>query len=113
MVDARWEKMIDGRAWKPEEISARILRKVVDDASDKVGEPITDVVITCPAYFGVNEREATKNAGRIAGLNGRHILNEPTAAAIAYGMDKKGDSVIHVYDLGGGTYDVTLIQVRE
>jgi len=113
MGDARWEKMIDGRAWKPEEISARILRKVVDDASDKVGEPITDVVITCPAYFGVNEREATKNAGRIAGLNVRHILNEPTSAAIAYGMDKKGDSVILVYDLGGGTFDVTLIQVRE
>ncbi|MEI9975281.1 MAG: Hsp70 family protein [Ignavibacteriota bacterium] len=104
---------LDGKAYKPEEISSFILRKLVGDAGAKTGEEITDVVITCPAYFGINEREATKNAGKLAGLNVRHILNEPTAAAICYGLDKRaGDQVVLVYDLGGGTFDITMIEIK-
>jgi molecular chaperone DnaK len=103
---------LDGKAYKPEEISSFILRKLVSDAGAKTGEEITDVVITCPAYFGINEREATKNAGKLAGLNVRHILNEPTAAAICYGLDKRAaDQVVLVYDLGGGTFDITMIEI--
>jgi molecular chaperone DnaK (HSP70) len=102
-----------GKSYKPEEISSLILRKLVNYASATVEEPITDVVITCPAYFGINEREATKNAGKIAGLNVRHILNEPTAAAVCYGLDKHAtDQVVLVYDLGGGTFDVTMIEIK-
>ena len=77
------------------------------------GEPITDVVITCPAYFGTDEREATANAGRLAGLNVRAILNEPTAAAIAYGLEQADDQTVLVYDLGGGTFDVTMIEIKD
>ena len=76
-------------------------------------EAITDVVITCPAYFGTDEREATANAGRLAGLNVRAILNEPTAAAIAYGLEQHEDQVVLVYDLGGGTFDVTMIEIKD
>jgi molecular chaperone DnaK (HSP70) len=103
----------DGQAYSPEEISSFILRKVVGDAELALGESIQDVVITCPAYFGVDEREATANAGRLAGLNVRSILNEPTAAAIAYGLEQGEDQVVLVYDLGGGTFDVTMIAIQE
>jgi len=100
-----------GKEYKPEEISSLILRKLVKDASEYLGEEIKDVVITCPAYFGINEREATRNAGIIAGLNVKQIINEPTAAAINYGMEKGEDKVVLVYDLGGGTFDITMIDV--
>ena len=105
----------DGQAYSPEDISSFILRKVVGDAELALGldEPITDVVITCPAYFGTDEREATANAGRLAGLNVRAILNEPTAAAIAYGLEQGEDQTVLVYDLGGGTFDVTMIEIKD
>lgn len=100
---------------RPEEISAYILKKLVKDASERLGQEIRDVVITCPAYFFVKEREATKRAGEIAGLNVIQILNEPTAAAISYGINNESDSPknILVYDLGGGTFDVTIIQIKK
>lgn len=98
--------------YKPEEISSFILKKLVKDASEKVGFEIKDVVITCPAYFGINEREATKIAGEIAGLNVKSIINEPTAAALTYGIDQVQDQTVLVYDLGGGTFDITMIQVK-
>lgn len=99
--------------YRPEEISSFIIRKVVQDAEKALNEKITDLVITCPAYFGINEREATQRAGEIAGYTVRHILNEPTAAAIAYGavQDDKSKTVL-VYDLGGGTFDITMIAIE-
>jgi molecular chaperone DnaK len=101
------------KTYKPEAISSLILRKLVKDAEQNTGEKITDVVITCPAYFGINEREATKIAGKIAGLNVRGIINEPTAAAISYGMaESTGKKVVLVYDLGGGTFDITMIDIN-
>jgi molecular chaperone DnaK len=103
----------EGQAFSPEDISSFILRKVVGDAEIALGEKITDVVITCPAYFGTPEREATANAGRLAGLNVRSILNEPTAAAIAYGLEQGEDQVVLVYDLGGGTFDITMIEIKD
>lgn len=103
----------DGQAYSPEDISSFILRKVVGDAEIAVGEKITDVVITCPAYFGTDQREATANAGKLAGLNVRAILNEPTAAAIAYGLEQADDQVVLVYDLGGGTFDITMIEIKD
>lgn len=107
----------EGRHYGAEDISSFILRKVVGDAEKALGlpedEPITDVVITCPAYFGTAEREATANAGKLAGLNVRAILNEPTAAAISYGLEQGEDQVVLVYDLGGGTFDVTMIEIRD
>jgi molecular chaperone DnaK len=105
----------DGQAYSPEDISSFVLRKVVGDAEIALGEQekITDVVITCPAYFGTDEREATANAGRLAGLNVRAILNEPTAAAIAYGLEQGEDQTVLVYDLGGGTFDVTMIEIKD
>jgi len=100
--------------YRPEEISSFILRKLVKDAEQELGFDIKDVVITVPAYFGVNEREATANAGKIAGLNVRHIINEPTAAAISYGLDKNDqDQVVLVYDLGGGTFDITMLEIKD
>ncbi len=100
--------------YRAEEISAYILKKLAQDAEQFLGEPVTDVVITCPAYFGINEREATRKAGEIAGFNVRHIINEPTAAAIAYGsLDSSEDRVVLVYDLGGGTFDITMIDIRK
>ncbi len=101
-----------GKDYKPEEVSSFVLRKLVNDAEIYLNEKITDVVITCPAYFGINEREATRNAGVIAGLNVRQIINEPTAAAISYGMERDDSKVVLVYDLGGGTFDITMIDVR-
>jgi len=105
----------DGLSYGAEDISSFILRKVVGDAQAALGgeEKITDVVITCPAYFGTDEREATANAGRLAGLNVRAILNEPTAAAVAYGLEQGEDQVVLVYDLGGGTFDITMIEIKD
>jgi molecular chaperone DnaK (HSP70) len=104
--------VIDGRTISPEEVSSYILRKLASNASDAMGEPVTDVVITCPAYFGTNEREATKKAGIIAGLNVLEIISEPTAAAIYYAYsDKRSDQTVLVYDLGGGTFDVTIMEI--
>ncbi|MFZ7104238.1 MAG: molecular chaperone DnaK [Peptococcaceae bacterium] len=104
---------INGKLVSPEEISAQILRKLVDDAAKYVGEKVTDVVITVPAYFDDAQRQATKDAGRIAGLNVLRIINEPTAAALAYGFEKNKNETILVYDLGGGTFDVSLLDVGD
>ena len=103
----------DSRIYRAEEISSFIIRKVVQDAEKNLNEKITDIVITCPAYFGINEREATQKAGEIAGYNVRQIINEPTAAAIAYGSVETDDKrVVLVYDLGGGTFDITMIDIQ-
>ncbi|MBO0615073.1 molecular chaperone DnaK [Thiothrix fructosivorans] len=107
-VDVRGKKMA------PPEISARVLMKMKKTAEDFLGEPVTEAVITVPAYFNDSQRQATKDAGKIAGLEVKRIINEPTAAALAYGMDKsKGDSKIAVYDLGGGTFDVSIIEIAD
>ena len=103
----------NGKTYRAEEISSFILRKVVCDAEKALNERIVDVVITCPAYFGANQREATVNAGKIAGLNVLRIINEPTAAALAYGLETGRDEVVLVYDLGGGTFDITMIAVKD
>jgi molecular chaperone DnaK len=103
-----------GKKMAPPEISARILMKMKKTADDYLGEPVTEAVITVPAYFNDSQRQATKDAGRIAGLEVKRIINEPTAAALAYGMDKqRGDSKVAVYDLGGGTFDVSIIEIAE
>jgi molecular chaperone DnaK len=104
---------ISGKLYTPEEVSAMILRKLVDDASKKLGEKITKAVITVPAYFNNAQREATTNAGKIAGLEVLRIVNEPTAAALAYGLDKKGHETVLVFDLGGGTFDVTILEIGD
>jgi molecular chaperone DnaK len=101
------------KAMSPPELSAMILRKLKEDAETKLGEPVTQAVITVPAYFNDSQRNATKDAGRIAGLEVLRIINEPTAASLAYGLDKKGDQTIAVYDLGGGTFDVSILQIGE
>ncbi len=102
-----------GKEHSPQEVSAMILQKLKADAEDKLGEKITDVIITVPAYFDDSQRQATKDAGEIAGLNVKRIINEPTAAALAYGLNKKKDEQIVVYDLGGGTFDVSVLEVGE
>jgi len=107
------EVKMGDRWYKPAEISAMILQKLKQDAEEKLGEKITDAVITCPAYFDDSQRKATKVAGEIAGLNVRLILNEPTAAALAYGLTKKGNQQILVYDFGGGTFDVSILDMRK
>ncbi|HIK26420.1 MAG TPA: molecular chaperone DnaK [Thermosynechococcus sp. M46_R2017_013] len=101
------------REFAPEEISAMVLRKLVEDASRYLGEPVTDAVITVPAYFNDSQRQATRDAGRIAGLNVRRIINEPTAAALAYGLDRQKEQTILVFDLGGGTFDVSILDVGD
>jgi len=104
---------VRGKLYAPEEISAMILRKLADDAGRNLGEKVTEVVITVPAYFNDAQRTATKDAGRIAGLEVLRIINEPTAAALAYGLDKKKHETVLVYDLGGGTFDVSLLDVGD
>ncbi len=122
MVPYKIVKADNGDAWvrvkddnkAPPQISAEVLRKMKQTAEDYLGEAVTEAVITVPAYFNDSQRQATKDAGRIAGLEVKRIINEPTAAALAYGMDKKrGDSVIAVYDLGGGTFDISIIEIAE
>jgi molecular chaperone DnaK len=104
---------IRGRAYSPPEISAKILQKLKKAAEDFLGEKVEDAVITVPAYFNDSQRQATKDAGRIAGLNVKRIVNEPTAAALAYGLDKKKDEIIAVYDFGGGTFDISILEVGQ
>ncbi len=104
---------IRGKQYAPEEISAQILRKLAEDAAKFLGEKVTEAVITVPAYFNDAQRQATKDAGKIAGLEVLRIINEPTAAALAYGMDKKGQETVLVFDLGGGTFDVSLLDVGD
>src|SRR6202020_2491303 len=104
---------IQGRLYAPEEISALVLRKLVEDASKFLGEKITEAVITVPAYFNDAQRQATKDAGKIAGLEVLRIINEPTAAALAYGLEKKKQSKIAVYDLGGGTFDISILDIGD
>ncbi len=102
-----WQVSVDGKRFNAQQISAMILRRLREDAEAYLGEPVTDVVITVPAYFNDIQRQATKDAGQIAGLNVLRIINEPTSAALAYGLDNGAPQKIMVYDLGGGTFDVS------
>ncbi len=113
MGEAEWRFAYQEREYTPEEISSYILRKLAADAQAALGVEVSDVVITCPAYFGLAQREATARAGEIAGLTVREIINEPTAAALSYGLQSEQDQVVLVYDLGGGTFDVTIIEIKQ
>ncbi|MDH2394138.1 Hsp70 family protein, partial [Streptomyces sp. HNM0663] len=117
MGDAQWRFPdtgdVDGKRYTAQEISARVLQKLKRDAEAYLGEEVTDAVITVPAYFNDSQRTATKEAGEIAGLNVLRIINEPTSAALAYGLDKENDQTILVFDLGGGTFDVSLLEIGE
>ena len=108
-----WSQKIDDETYTPQEISAFILQKLKADAEDYLGKEVKQAVITCPAYFSDAQRKATKDAGRIAGLDVLRIINEPTAAALAYGVDKDDDQTILVYDLGGGTFDVSVLEIYQ
>ncbi|MFG1927633.1 molecular chaperone DnaK [Cryptosporangium sp. NPDC048952] len=113
-IGTDWTVDIDGKKYTPQEISARVLQKLKRDAESYLGEPITDAVITVPAYFSDHQRQATKEAGQVAGLNVLRIVNEPTAAALAYGLDKgETEQTILVFDLGGGTFDVSLLEIGD
>ncbi|HSK92296.1 MAG TPA: molecular chaperone DnaK, partial [Euzebyales bacterium] len=108
-----WDVDVDGKRYTSQEISARILQKLKRDAEAYLGDEVNQAVITVPAYFGDAQRQATKEAGQIAGLEVLRIINEPTAASLAYGLDKEGEQTILVYDLGGGTFDVSILEIAE
>ena len=112
-VGTNWKEKFENKEYTPQEVSARILQKLKRDAESYIGEDVTDAVITVPAYFNDAERQATKEAGQIAGLNVLRIINEPTAAALAYGLENNEDQKILVYDLGGGTFDVSVLEISE
>lgn len=112
-MGSSWNINIDGKRYLPQEISAMILRKLKQDASDFLGENVTDAVITVPAYFNDSQRQATRDAGRIAGLNVLRIINEPTSAALSYGLQNGRSQKIMVYDFGGGTFDVSIIEIND
>ncbi len=112
-IGSNWKEKFENKEYTPQEVSARILQKLKRDAESYIGEDVTDAVITVPAYFNDAERQATKEAGQIAGLNVLRIINEPTAAALAYGLENNEDQKILVYDLGGGTFDVSVLEISE
>lgn len=112
-MGSKWKIRVDGKSFTPQEISAMILRKMRRDAEQYLGRDVTDAVITVPAYFDDSQRQATKDAGRIAGLNVLRIINEPTSAALAYGLDNGTPQKVMVYDLGGGTFDVSIIEIGD
>ena len=104
---------VRGKQMAPPEVSAKVLQKLKKSAEDYLGEKVTEAVITVPAYFNDSQRQATKDAGKIAGLDVKRIINEPTAAALAYGLDKKNNEIIAVYDFGGGTFDISILEVGD
>nr|CAD7264554.1 unnamed protein product [Timema shepardi] len=108
-----WVQGSDGKMYSPSQIGAFILMKMKETAESYLNTPVKNAVITVPAYFNDSQRQATKDAGQIAGLNVLRVINEPTAAALAYGMDKTDDRVIAVYDLGGGTFDISILEIQK